>query len=97
MMRSQKRNLLGWLQRVLVLLAAVFVVIYGGDWAVYKLRGSPRSTVTVKRYVTIPLKGDKQEFYYLGSFDAPCSVSLLSQAGQDPCWQLRRNSIQGMN
>ena len=86
-----------WLQRVLVVLAAAFVVIYSGDWAVYKLRGSPRSKVTINRYVTIPLKGNKQEFDYLGSIDAPCSVSIFSQAGQDPCWQLRRNSIQGMN
>jgi hypothetical protein len=86
-----------WLRRVLVVLATAFVVIYGGDWAVYKLRGSPRSKVTIKRYVTIPLKGNKQEFYYLGSIDVPCSVSLFSQAGQDPCWQLRRNPIQGIN
>jgi hypothetical protein len=85
-----------WLQRVLVVLAAAFVVIYAGDWALFKLRGSPRSKVTVNRYVTIPLKGNKQEFYYLGSIDVPCSVSLFSQAGQAPCWQLRRNPNQGI-
>jgi hypothetical protein len=91
------RWLLGWLQRILVVLAVAFVLLYGGDWAVYKLRGSPRSKVTINRYLTIPLKGNKQEFDYLGSIDVPCSVSLFSQAGQDPCWQLRRNSNQGMN
>jgi hypothetical protein len=86
-----------WLRRVLVVLASAFVAIYGGDWAVYKLRGSPRSTVTINRYVTIPLKGNKQEFDYLGSIDVPCSVSLFSQAGQATCWQLRHNSNQGIN
>ncbi len=86
-----------WLGRVLVVLAAVFVVIYAGDWAVYKLRGSPQSTVTVNRYITIPLKGNKQEFDYLGSMDVPCSVSLFPQAGQAPCWQLRRNPNQGIS
>ena len=91
------RLLMVWLGRVLVALAAAFVVIYAGDWAVYKLRGSPRSSVTVNRYVTIPLKGNKQEFDYLGSIDVPCSVSLFSQAGQAPCWQLRRNPNQGLN
>ena len=91
------RLLMGWFWRVLVVLTAAFVVLYAGDWAVFKLRGSPRSTVTVRRYVTIPLKGNKQEFYYLGSIDAPCSVSLFPQAGLDSCWQLRRNQIQGMN
>ncbi len=90
------RLLMVWLGRVLVVLAAVFVVIYAGDWAVYKLRGSPQSKVTVNRYVTIPLKGNKQEFDYLGSMDMPCSVSLFPQAGQAPCWQLRRNPNQGI-
>ena len=85
-----------WLGRVLMALAAAFVVIYAGDWAVYKLRGSPQSRVTVNRYVTIPLKGNKQEFDYLGSIDVPCSVSLFPQAGQAPCWQLRRNPNQGI-
>ena len=85
-----------WLQRVVVLLAAAFVIVYGGDWAVYKLRGSPTSTVTVNRYLTIPLKGNKQEFDYLGTIDVPCSVSLFPQAGQAACWRLRRNPNQGM-
>jgi hypothetical protein len=97
------RFLMGWFWRVLVVpvvpmvLLAAFVVLYAGDWAVFKLRGSPRSMVTVHRYVTIPLKGNKQEFDYLGSIDVPCSVSLFPQAGFDPCWQLRRNPNQGMN
>jgi hypothetical protein len=89
------RWLLRWLQRIVVVLAAVFVAAYAGDWAVYKLRGSPQSKVTVSRFVTIPLKGNKQEFDYLGSSDVPCSVSLFPQAGQSPCWQLRRNPNQG--
>jgi len=91
------RWLLGWLRRVLVVLAAAFVLLYAGDWALYKLRGSPRSVVTVNRYVTIPLKGNKQEFDYQGTIDVPCSVSLFAYAGLAPCWQLRRNSNQGMN
>jgi hypothetical protein len=90
-----KRWIFLWLQRVIVVLVAAFIATYSADWAVYKLRGSPRSKVTVNRYVTIPLKGNKQEFDYLGSIDVPCSVSLFPQAGQSPCWQLRRNTNQG--
>ena len=85
-----------WLLRVVLVLVAGFVAIYAGDWAVFKLRGSPQSSVTVNRYVTIPLKGNKQEFDYLGSQDVPCSMSLFSQGGLSPCWQLRRNTNQGM-
>jgi hypothetical protein len=84
-----------WLERMLVVSVVGFVAVYAGDWTIFKLRGSPHSKVTINRYVTIPLKGNKQEFDYLGSVDVPCSVSLFSQAGQSPCWQLRRNTNQG--
>lgn len=84
-----------WLLRIAVVLVAGFVSVYGGDWAIFKLRGSPRSTVTINSYITVPLKGNKQEFDYLGSMDTPCSVSLFPQAGMSPCWQLRRHPNQG--
>jgi hypothetical protein len=84
-----------WLQRGVLVLAVAFVIAYGGDWAVYKLRGSPASTVTVNRFVTIPLKGNKQEFDYLGSMEVACSVSLFPRGGRSTCWLLRRNPNQG--
>ena len=90
------RLLLRWLLRVMVVLAVAFVVLYAGDWSVYKLRGSPQGKVTVNRYVTIPLKGNRQEFDYLGTLDAPCSHSIFSQAGLATCWQLRRNPNLGL-
>jgi len=83
-----------WLQRMVVVLVAGFVVIYGGDWAVFKLRGSPSSTVTVNRFQSVALKGNKIEYDYLGTADVACSVSLFPQGGQSPCWNLRRNPNQ---
>ena len=86
-----------WSQRVLVALVAAFVVIYGGDWAIYKLRGSPASQVTVSQFQTVPLKGNKVEYDYLGAASVACSVSLFPQAGLSPCWHLRRNPSQTTN
>jgi len=83
-----------WLQRLVVVLVVAFVAVYGGDLAIFKLRGSPHSKVTVSRFLAIPLKGNKQEFDYLGTSDVPCSVSLFPQGGQSACWQLRRNPNQ---
>ena len=85
-----KRRLL----RLVVVLVAGLVIAYVGDWAIFRLRGSPRSTVTVNHFLTVPLKGNKEEYDYLGSEDVPCSVSLFPQAGLSPCWQLRRNPNQ---
>jgi hypothetical protein len=83
-----------WLLRVIVVLMAGFVAAYVGDWVVFKLRGSPMSKVTVSQFQTVPLKGTKVEYDYLGTSDVPCSQSLFPQGGQSPCWQLRRNPNQ---
>ncbi len=90
------RFLRRWLPRAALVLVVGFVVVFLGDWAVFRLRGGPLSKVTVDRYLTIPLKGNKQEFDYLGTMDVPCSVSLFPQAGQNPCWQVRRNASQNV-
>jgi hypothetical protein len=39
----------------------------------------------------VPLKGQKEEYDYLGTVTVPCSRSLFPQGGNDPCWHLRRN------
>jgi hypothetical protein len=83
-----------WIQRVVVGLVAAFVAVYGGDWAIYKLRGSPTSTVTVSQFMTVPLKGNKIEYDYIGAANVACAVSLFPQSGQSPCWHLRRNPNQ---
>jgi hypothetical protein len=83
-----------WLKRIAITLVVVGILAYAGDWAVFTLRGAPTSTVTVSRFQTVPLKGNKVEYDYLGTADVPCSVSLFPQAGQSPCWRLRRNPNQ---
>ena len=83
-----------WVRRIAVGLIAVFVLVYLGDWAVYKLRGSPQGTVTVTHTLAVPLKNRRTEYDYLGTGSEPCSVSLFSQGGETPCWQLRRNQNQ---
>jgi hypothetical protein len=83
--------------RVLLVLATISVVSYVGDSVVYLLRGSPQSKVTVSRYMGIPLKGNKEEYDYLGSVLVPCAVSLFPHGGVDPCWYLRHDPNQWQN
>jgi hypothetical protein len=75
-------------------LTAVLLVVYAGDCIIYKLRASPKSAITVHRTMVIPLKGNRQEYDDIGTFDVPCSQSLFPQAGLSPCWQVRRNPNQ---
>ena len=83
-----------WARGVVLTLLSAFVVLYAGDWAVYKLRGSPQGSVRVSQTLVVPLKGNKQEYDYLGTSDVACSISIFSQGGESPCWQLRRNQNQ---
>ena len=86
-----------WTRRIVLTLVASFVALYMGDWFVYKLRGSPQGSVKVSKTLVVPLKGNKQEYDYLGTSDVACSVSIFSQGGESPCWQLRRNQHQNTN
>lgn len=86
-----------WLMRVLLTVASVSIVAYAVDFAVYKVRGSPYSTVAVSQFMSIPLKGQKTEDDFLGTSDVSCAVALFPHGGQDPCWHLRRNSNQWEN
>lgn len=83
-----------WLLRGVLALIALVALTYAADWIAYRLEGSPQSTVTVNRTLVVPLKNNKMEYDYVGTFDEPCSVSLFPQAGLSPCWQLRRNPNQ---
>lgn len=86
-----------WLMRVLVAVASLSLAAYAIDWSVYKLRGSPHSTVAVSHFMGIPLKGQKTEYDYLGTTEVSCAVALFPHGGQDPCWHLRRNPNQWDN
>jgi len=70
------------------------IALYAGDWLVFNLRGSVTAKVTVSRFLSAPLKNNKEELDYLGSEEVPCSVSLFPQGGHAPCWYLRRHKNQ---
>ncbi len=88
-------RLLGkWLLRILIAVAAVFFVAFAADFAVYKLQSSPHSSVTVSQFMSVPLKGQKTEYDFLGTADVSCAQALFPQDGLSPCWHLRRNPNQ---
>lgn len=88
-------RLLGrWLLRLILAFAVCFVAAWIGDFGLFELRGKPTSTVTVSRYMGVPLKGQKEEYDFLGTVAVPCSVSLFPQGGNDPCWRVRQHPDQ---
>jgi hypothetical protein len=81
--------------RVVLALMIAALVIYAGDWAVFAVRahgGNGYDTVEVQQFLSTALKGNKQEFDYLGTAQIQCAKALFPHGGANPCWWQRRHS-----
>ena len=79
--------------RILQLLLAVVVLLYLGDWIALRVRAQTSSTVQVQQFLRTPLKGQKEEFDFMGTVDQPCVRSLFPHNSETPCWWLERHKI----
>lgn len=78
------------------IIVAVLVAIYLIDWGVLRVRvarGSAYGTVQVDVYLSTPLKGNKDEYDYMGPQAERCSHSIFPH-GVTPCWWLARHTSQ---
>ena len=87
------KRLLG---RMIQGLLAVLVVLYLGDRGLLEVRagGRPSSSVQVEQFLRTPLKGQKEEFDYMGTVAEPCVPALFPHWSEAPCWWLERHKIQ---
>ncbi len=69
-------------------------LLYGGDFAIFRLRHSPTGTVTVRRYLAIQEKANRVEYVFNGAQNQSCVQSLFPHLGSSPCWYLRRHTEQ---
>ena len=84
------------LGRTVAGLIVALVVLYVGDWAVWRLRvamGGGMGSVVVSNIVVLPLKDNKEEYDWGGMADASCSLSIFPQAGSGACWWLRGHNV----
>ena len=73
------------------------VLLWCGDWALFRVRaarGTAYDTVTVKEFLSTPLKGKKTEFDYVGTEPENCARALFPHGGAPACWWLRRHTTQ---
>jgi len=84
------------LGRTVAGLIVALVILYVGDWAVWRLRvarGGGMGSVVVSNIVVMPLKDNKEEYDWGGTADVSCSLSIFPQAGSGACWWLRRHNV----
>jgi hypothetical protein len=78
----------------LQILLIALLLIYLGDWAVLSLRKGDSSSVQVDQFLRTPLKGQKEEFDYMGTVAQSCVPSLFPHRSETPCWWLKRHKTQ---
>jgi hypothetical protein len=82
--------------QILQALLAILVVLYLGDWITLRVRtgGQALNSVQVEQFLRTPLKGQKEEFDYMGTVAQPCVPALFPHRSESPCWWLVRHKIQ---
>jgi hypothetical protein len=70
------------------------VVVWLADWGMFRVRagqGTAFDSVQVEQYLTTALKGNKQEYDYMGPAQVTCARALFPHGGAPACWWVRRH------
>jgi len=93
---SRISRFLGWLQLLAKIVMVAAILVWLADWAVFRIRiarSSAFDTVQVQEYLSTSLKGNKEEYDYVGTEQISCVRALFPHAGAEPCWWLRRHTV----
>ena len=89
------------MKRVLLLAVQYFLgfvlILYAADWAVWRIRAERQTgsgSVQVDQFLGTPLKGQKEEYDFMGTVQEPCVRSIFPHDSNSPCWWLGRHRTQ---
>lgn len=91
------KRLLKVLEQTAKIVMVTAVVLWLGDWAVFRVRearGTAFDTVQVDEFLSTALKGNKQEYDYMGNIPVNCARALFPHGSAPACWWLRRHTTQ---
>lgn len=89
------KRILPILERTAIAGLVALLVLWAADWAVFAWRtahGEAYESVEVQEYLSTALKGNKNEYDYLGTAQVNCARSLFPHGGAAPCWWQRRHT-----
>lgn len=91
------KKLLRILGKIVLLLMAAALALWIADWAIFEVRaarGSGYDSIQVEEYLATSLKGNKEEYDYMGTAQVQCARAIFPRAGDPPCWWQRRHRQQ---
>jgi hypothetical protein len=91
------KRILYILEQTAKFLLVTAIVMWVSDWAMFRVRlarGTAFDSVQVEQYLSTALKGNKQEYDYLGTAQVNCARAIFPHGGSPACWWLRRHTTQ---
>jgi hypothetical protein len=88
------KSLLNILESTAKVVLVTAVVVWVGDWGAFRVRagrGTAFDSVQVEEYLTTALKGNKQEYDYMGTAQVTCARAMFPHGGAPACWWVRRH------
>jgi len=89
------------LSRILLATAFAALLVYACDFLLLRFKIATNrhafDTVTIQPLYAVPQKDGKTEFLTGDPQDQACANSLFPQAGDPPCWYLRRKKEKPIN
>lgn len=88
------KRLLQIIENAALALLVAAIALWAGDWAIFRVqvaRGHGYDSVQVEEYLSTALKGNKEEYDYLGQAQVSCARALFPHGGTPPCWWVRRH------
>jgi len=89
------------MKRVLLLAVKYFLgfvlIVYAADWVVWHIRAERQTglgTMQVDQFLGTPLKGQKEEYDFMGTVQEQCARSIFPHDSNPPCWWLSRHRTQ---
>jgi hypothetical protein len=89
------KSILRFLGRMAMGLMIAAIVLWLVDWAIFAVRsarGNAYDTVEVQQFLSTALKGNKEEYDYLGTTQVQCAKALFPRGGVNPCWWQRKHT-----
>jgi hypothetical protein len=91
------KRILEILEQTAKVMVVAAVLLWVTDWAVFRVRaarGTAFDSVQVEEYLSTALKGNKQEYDYMGTAQVSCARAVFPHADAPACWWLRRHTAQ---
>jgi hypothetical protein len=76
---------------------AAALLLYALDWAILEIkmqRQTAYGNVQVEQFLMTPLKGQKEEFDFMGTKSQTCVKSIFPHASNPACWWVERHKTE---